>query len=267
MPRRSLQRHGRAPRADFSDFVKGLPASNLKLDVTHITSGYILRDILESGGMSPDEPCPVLKENLVYTFYGRSAFRPSNSDEPSDLSFLFPVAVILDPSALPPPSRMFAFDSGAFMAGFMDDFLDPRMPLFDFQVEPNLEYAARLVAAFFGSEENYGRNRPLSSVNIPQSNFEAQSYARMVSTMGRGSNKLDDRCTTIECLYKAPLSLKGAVRLVILPDALAEDDEIFSKIRSFGAEVKEYEWTGGSRPSEYHMEIRRLAANYKIKNQ
>jgi hypothetical protein len=250
--------NGRPNREDFARYVAALPPSDFRLGLTHVTTGYFLRDILDAKKIVAIADCPVLKKPLVYAFYGRPAYRNKADDMPSDLPFLFPAVLILDPEKVPQPKHVFGFDTGAFVGGKMDDYLDPYMPLFDFHLEPNVQSAARLAQAFFGTPRDFLKNNPAIDVQVPAGNYEAVSFGKMVSARGRGANRLDDRVCTPELIFDE-IPIEDCVKAAILPDALAADPEIGGRIEALGVKVKDYEWTGASRPSEYHRTVRNIA--------
>jgi hypothetical protein len=254
---RKLRYSSRPDRDHFGRMVAALPPPAQLLGLTHVTTGYILRDILDAGTISSNEPCKLLKEPVVYAFYGRASFRNADDAIPTDLSFLFPVVFVLDPAEVPAPKYHFGFDTGAFMSGYIDDYLDPRMPLFDFYLEPDISMAARLVEFFFGDASNFLENSPKMDASVPADNYELVSYQKMLIAGGRGSNKLDDRVSTPELIFDKPISLKRAVKAIILPDPLSDAPEIGGRISKLGIRNEGYEWSGVSRPSEYHMLIRR----------
>ncbi len=264
MARKLHAASGRPPRKDFSRFVMGLPASSYTLALTHVTSGYFLRDIIDEGAISASEPCKVMGEPLIYAFYGRVAFRKSGDDQPSDLPFLFPALLVLDPKKLPNPKYVFGFDSGAFVGGYMDEYMDPYMPLFDFHIEPDIELVSRLISEAFGSADDYLSNSVSTAFRVPQGNFEAVSYSKMISSTGRSSNLLDDRASTPEIVFQSPVPVGDCILAAIMPDVLAADPNIGGRFAALGITVDAYEWSGATRPREYHMLIRRMAKKYTI---
>jgi hypothetical protein len=247
---------GRPSRPDLALFVQTLPAPKKLLGLTHITSSYVLRDIIEAGSIEVHEPCPVIGEPVTYAFYGRAAFRGRAEFEPTNLSCLFPSVLIIDPENVPPPKYVFGFDSGAFVSGMMDQYLHPYMPLFDFLLAPEPSSAARLVSAIFETDEDYFRNRPSVTFQVPVSNFEADCYRRIVFSGSEG--RLDDRASTPELIFADPIDLKKSVRAAVLPDTLASDPLIGGALKAFGITVYEYPWTNASRPVENHFTVRNL---------
>ena len=247
---------GRLSRSDLASFVQSLPDSKKLLGLTHITSSYLLREIIEAGSIQAQEPCPVIREPVTYAYYGRAAFRGREDSKPTNLSFLFPSVLIVDPQRVPLPKYVFGFDSGAFVNGIMDPYLHRYMPLFDFLLAPEPRSAARLVAAVFQTDEDYFRNRPSANFQVPTSNFEAEAYRQIVLAAGDG--RLDDRVSTPELIFSDPINLRDSVRAAVLPDTLASDPMIGGALKAFGVTIYEYPWTNGSRPAESHFVVRNL---------
>lgn len=247
---------GRPPHSTLAEFVKSLPEPGKLLGLTHITSSYVIRDVLADGAIQATEKCNVLDEEVTYTFYGRAAFREKSFFEPTDLPCMFPSVLIIDPTTVPRPKYVFCFDSGAFMAGMMDQYLHPYMPLFDFLLAPDTISAGRLINAAFETSVNYLKNLPTTSFTVPISNFEADCYRRIV--LGIGSSKLDDRASTPELVFSDPIKLRESVRAAVIPDSLASDPNIGGALRACGVRIYEYPWTSGSRPIEIHFTVRAL---------
>jgi hypothetical protein len=264
VPRTLRPLNGRPARTDFASFVDGLPAPSKLLGLTHVTSSYVLRDIIDTGSIAAQVQCKVMGEAVTYAFYGRAAFRGSSEFQPTTLSCLFPSVLILDPNKVPPPKYVFGFDSGAFHDGLMDSFLHPYMPLFDFMLAPTPVSAARLVSAVFDTNDDYFANRASNSFTVPTSNFEADCYRQIVNGAGHGATPLDDRASTPELLFVDPLDLRSCVSAAVLPDTLAADHNIGERLKRLGIRVYDYPWTSCSRPVENHFAVRQLVqAAYK----
>ena len=259
MTRDLKSRVGRPSHRDLLEFVEQLPPQKKVLGLTHVTSSYLLRDLIAAGRIEALEECDVLREPIIYAFYGRAAFRGKSEFEPTTLSSLFPSVLILDPSRVPRPKYVFPFDSGAFVEGRMDQFLHPYMPLFDFLLTPEPESAAKLVAAVFGTNDNFLPNVPSPAFNVPAANFEADAYRKMVLANGGNlSAGLDDRASTPEILFSDSIELRTSVTAAVLPDTLAADKNIGGALRSYGIEISEYVWTSSCRPNETHFIVRSL---------
>jgi hypothetical protein len=171
---------------------------------------------------------------------------------------MFPTIFIVDPEKIPVPKYVFAFDSGAFAHGLMDDFLHPQMPLFDFLLVPSVNPAARLVNFIFGGTEQYLRNQPRYDLSTSVLNFEAESYLHMAT---KGDNKVDDRRNTPEIIFCDPINLTESVRALIIPDCLMAEPEVEKELSRRSIVTYPYAWQGGTRPIEHHVRIRMLVEN------
>lgn len=258
MPRDLTARSGRPPLQHFANFVSSLTEPAKILGLTHVTSSYNLREIIDANEIAAITECSVLKEKVVYAFYGRIAYRNKGDMTPASISSLFPSALILDPELVPKPKYVFGFDSGAFHDGVMDQYLHPYMPLFDFLLAPDVSSAARLVNAVFSDVDDYFQNRVKLDFQVPVGNFEAESYSSIVKSGGQGNVRLDDRLSTPEFVFSDPINLKTAVKAAVLPDTLAAAPA-FGRLRSLGVRVDSYPWTTCSRPGENHFSIQAIA--------
>jgi hypothetical protein len=255
---------GRPHRKDLANFVDSLPKPTKMLGLTHVTSSYALRDIIDLEEIKAVSKCKVLEEEVIYAFYGRTAYRYKDEMVPANISSLFPSVLILDPERVPKPKYVFGFDSGAFYDGAMDQHLHPYMPLFDFLLSPDPSSAARLVAAVFDNNEDYFQNRSNPNFQVPNGNFEAESYHSLVKSGGQGNIRLDDRLSTPEFVFSDPIALKIAVRAAILPDTLAAEPNIGGRLRGLGIRVDAYPWTTCGRPGENHFYIQSLAKSIYV---
>lgn len=131
------------------------------------------------------------------------------------------------------------------------------MPLFDFHVQPEVASAAALVSHFFEPGDGFWKNRPVTTVKAPASNFELQSYLKLLHA-GPTSNEMDDRINTPEVIFDVPINLIAGVKAAILPDELAGEDGIGGRLSALGLTIREYEWSTLSRPAEHHSTIRKL---------
>lgn len=253
---------GRPAHTNFSQFVDTLPESPRLLGLTHITSSYLLRDIVSTGEIAAPDQCPVLRELVTYFFYGRAAFRGRTDTNPTDVLSAFPVVIVLDPSRTPKPRYVFGFDSGAFVGGHMEQYFNPHMPLFDLLLSPDVRSAGRLITALFGTNEEYLRNKPTGqNFSPPPSNFEAECYKKMVMGGGQGATRLDDRCSTPEILFGDAINISQCVKAAVLPDSLASDPQIGGILANNNIEIHDYMWRSGSRPIEYHSLMHEIVKN------
>lgn len=234
----------------------------MPLQLTHTTSGYWLRDIATAGKLLPRR-CKVFDKPLLYTFYGRAAYRQARDEVPANIVTLFPVVFIIDPNKLPQPHQIYPFDSGAFADGAFANHHDEFVLLEDFELTAEIETAPRIVAAIFKDNTSYLENQIRTDLNVTDNdNFEALNYLRILLAPGQKSNVsdklVDDRSSAIEIAYNVPIPLKGSVVAAIVPEDLADGKRTGLKLKSLGIEVFPYKWTRGTAPKETYGTIREL---------
>lgn len=200
----------------------------------HNTDGWALRELFESGFFTP-RPCSVFREDLLYFFYGRPAYRHTEN-APLRISGRAPVALILDPDLIAHGKRLFPFDSGAFADKRYANWMHPKMQLADFEMACPSDAPQRHVASFFGSNSAYLRlrgQRPSASL---AGEFEVDSLLALLTD--QSIEHADDRRVSIELQVAAPVPLRHPTLLaMILPDELMNAPFIQSFRAGPGSEV------------------------------
>jgi hypothetical protein len=196
--------------------------------------------------------CPVFKEDLLYFFYGRPAYRVS--DEPMSKSSSQPVVLLFDPMLVKFGKRLFPFDSGAFHTNRLDSWMDPEMKLPHFELKCGGDGAMRFVAAFFESNDNYLRTRVRSSIKKYGGEFEVSALVRLLHGVGQG--KADDRRMAVELQLDTTVQLcPGQLKAVIYPDELEESDWFSSFLTSLQKDVA---------LDSYKPHYAKLASEYQV---
>ena len=150
------------------------PAGINLLPLMHALYGRNFEMVLTSGAIEPSD-CPALKETLLYTFYGRPAFRvvpgaaakganpqtQAHNDPPH-----LPVCFLLSERLQAGAKYRFPFDSGAFIGGIYDGVFteksgDRRVDCLDNLLSNSPESLQKYIKAFFGTNENYWRAKTL----------------------------------------------------------------------------------------------------------
>ena len=106
----------------FSEFLNRnsvLPSPELPM--VHSTPAYFLKNIRDSGAISPQK-CEVFGGKLSYFFFARPAYKLQGDDNQA-AEWELPACFIFDYRAIPKPKRVFPFDSGAFHTGRMPHYI------------------------------------------------------------------------------------------------------------------------------------------------
>lgn len=194
------------------------------LPLTHMTGAGTFELIRATKSLAARH-CPVFDEPLLYLFYGRPAYRPFADEGPSWINDLRPVCVLLKPEVLKQVARLATLDTGAFRRGLYSRHLGPAVRLEDFELEHDLQEAARFVRAVFGSNLAYYLGRVRRNLQSGPLDFAAQAYCSIVTDRAR--SETDGRRATIEVHSSADIPLnKDTVMAVALPEEFLEDEDL-----------------------------------------
>jgi hypothetical protein len=247
----------------FRRLVEKTPAVGPRLPLIHSTDAYALGNMLDGARQLEPQPCTVFQpERLTYLFYGRPVYRPNQKEDPNDLHHYLPVCLIFKPDADIAIKRLFPFDSGAFQAEFYRSYLHKKMRLGDFLLEPDMDTPGRIVRRFFTDNTNYVTGLSASSEPHDPSQFEAESYARIIDV--RGANALDSRGAAIEIQTDQTYDLAGNVEAAIIPSSQARAD-VGKRLRAAKIKVIPYMVGARPRPGDFASAIEEKCVVYLAK--
>lgn len=173
------------------------PAAPLPL--VHTTAAYHLTAIRSSQEIRP-QVCDVFAAPLTYFFVGRPAYKVRISDGEAE-HWELPCCFIFEYEAIPRPTRVFPFDSGAFAKGRMPSYLS-LMPRENFDVGDIDGAATKIIGAYFGDGAAYLAGRP-KGTDAFKSEFAIDIFDPEVEAVhrlavDRHSQHVDDRRLTVE---------------------------------------------------------------------
>ncbi|HUT49921.1 MAG TPA: hypothetical protein VM325_11315 [Alphaproteobacteria bacterium] len=126
-----------------------------------------------------------------------------------------PIVLMISSDKLMEIKRIFPFDSGAFKAGLLAEFVHRDMTIDKFEVEPKIEMCARAVSAFFETNEQYYEGSPSAAGKTRGLSFEIESFAEMIT--GFFKSGADDRKCSFEIQHKLRIKLSDRLMAVALP--------------------------------------------------
>jgi hypothetical protein len=226
--------------------VRATPQSQVALPLTHVTSGYYFRDIIETQTLAPTF-CRVFSEDLLYMFYGRPAYRAASEQEGSGLDAYWPICIVLNHDALLAPTRIFPFDSGAFHQRRFDRFMHHEMIKEDFELDPDPSMPGRLLRLFWRDEKSYYNAKGLADFEPQTFHFEAKAYHRLIGNLDRAP--FDERNSAIEVQLGSPVELAGNTLAVILPEDFSTPERL-QRIEGIGALALPFPTVGRHGPRE-----------------
>lgn len=231
-------------------------------DLVHVTTVGWGRRIIASG-IIERRRCSVFEKELVYFFLARPAYRFGKGDEKNDQLNFFPFAIVLSPDTLPAPYHVYPFDTGAFMAGFYDEVVDPSIYLDDYELDPDFEAASRHLEWAFGDVPEYfdARIKPALANSIPLWRATAQSWVHIAGLSSVGRDRPDRRASAVELAFAQSIDLRqGHGRYLIFPEQLLEDPHgrntaFFDMINNLKIEYETYDWRPNETPDSYAESI------------
>jgi hypothetical protein len=241
------------------------PAAGL-LPLVHITRAYAFDEMLVEGLLKPTD-CEIFKEPLIYLFYGKPAYRAKNGNN-ARLEFEWPIVFVFHPDKVGTIKRVFPFDTGAFERRIYSEFFDSNSKIVDFELEPSLASAQKVVGAFYRNHKEYYDGASRKNVEIGIRQFEAQGIhelSRVPGTKEVGANAKvrDERSSSIEIQLSDPIDFTENLLAVVIPEPYLDDDEVKQALARW--RVKEIETyptlhntSGEAWVGEIYMVIRRL---------
>lgn len=237
-------------------WLTNIPANPALLAWCHTTDGYAFRSMVHSGFFAPN-PCPVFGEDLLYFFYGRPAFRLSDT---IGMNARAPVIVVLDPSLICRGKRLFPFDTGAFAKKRFQKWVHDNMQLADFELACTDEAPRRHVQSFFGTNKAYLYVKPANPPLPYEGEFEVESIVSMLTD--RDSEQSDDRRLAIELQVDEPVPFDvSSVLALIFPDELRQAAWLDSYLKGSGAgiEILTYVLQPLKKASDYQVSLEEKA--------
>lgn len=244
----------------FNTFIKSTPPAEPQLPLTHVCDAFSFRKIVDEKKLKAI-PCDVFDgECLTYLFYGRPAYRLSETNKATSLPAFLPVCIVLDSRAITNPKRIAPFDTGAFSKQLFAKHMHPKMTINDFLLDTSMDMPPRLVKKFFESNKNYFNTKPITTA-VPTEEFEVGSYYSLIRDSSTAP--YDDRGSAIEIQTSNSISLtKENVLLVVLPGVFMDSKEIMDTIcQRWSANIKTYS-IHRCNPQEYMSQIYEMVGQF-----
>jgi len=243
-------------RPRFEKFVNNLPATNKisVLPLTHGTTAHNLRDMMDKKEIRPFL-CDTLGKEVVFTFYGRPAYRPKNTEQALYQEVGAPVFLILSPDLIAKSGLAHPFDTGANNSGLYEAFLGDAPTLADFSFDPTQTSLPALVGRFYGDNRSYLKNSPDRFASFNGDEFEAKAYhAALMDARRKGSG--DERASTIEIAISDKISIeKKHILFAIVPDVLIDGGDTIEALIEAEISIEPYMFRPGMSWSNYMSQI------------
>lgn len=220
------------------------------LCLVHGTTAFNLRQILRDDILTP-KYCDVIKETVVFTFYGRPAYRISTSGQSLYETLKAPVYILLKENLFRDAITGYPFDSGAFGLELYQRFVDDELALDSFKFSPSEDAVKCLVECYFENNARYVRNSPLAIPAVEEGAFEATALGKVLARKNV-DDRLDDRASTIEIGLSNNIPISNAnIEAVILPQQLADSGDIGDVLKEKNIQVYFYDFVNGYSWDQY----------------
>lgn len=209
-----------AAKDRFLEFVaKNVAPKRKYLPLVHITTAFRFAEIIPGDRLVPVR-CKVMKDDVVYLFYGRPAYKPKDAVT-SELEFTWPIVLIVDPYSVERIKRIYPFDTGAFVKRLYNGFFHSSTNVRDFEMDGDLSFAESIVNAFYTSQESYLTGFANRNVDVGPMEFEAQglhSLHRFPSWREGADGAIrDERSSTVEVQVGEEINLPDNLLGVVIP--------------------------------------------------
>lgn len=228
------------------------------LPLTHVTKAINLEKIIVGKWLKPTH-CPNFDEDILYTFYGRAAYRVAGDGVIRNES-LSPVCLVFNGELIKRAKNIFPFDTGAYKNRMYKHHFGDELKLDDYSIGTDIELPNQLIQSLYKTVGNYfdadTRIVPPRTEVTRKSDMSAGLYLDLIKSEGR--NEPDDRVGSIEVLLQDAVKVADHLRCIILPDAFdveSDDGEWLELIRAMGCQIRFYKYVPGKGPDYYHCHL------------
>lgn len=221
------------------------------MPLTHTTSAIKFQKVIDIGGLQP-QACSTMKQDLVYLFYGRYAYRAKRDLEYQEFATHAPIVLILNPKSAGPFAHIFPFDTGHYPHDY-----NPLVSIAmeDFRLD-SLEMAECAIDLFWLDRWDYVRF-DVNSARQPSHFRGFDSIAKLYAGLLHSSSEADDRRGTIEVASTIEIPINTTTLLgIVLPTDMMDDPTVQHMMASGVLKIASYDWDGG-RGIEYFSDIRK----------
>lgn len=209
---------------NIQSFIENLQPLMPLMPLIHTTGSINFSKTLEDKELFTKIDLKYYGESLLYLFYGKPAYNPlPNVLNTSSYAFR-PVCIVLNSNINIDIKRIMTLDSGAFIKDMFKEFYPSGINKENFEIEPNIISASKLVRAFFGSNDAYFSGIPKADIDISPINFIAQIYKAIISNSLPTVMDCRRSCVEIQVKNKIPLNAE-TVKAVALPSEFIAEPE------------------------------------------
>ncbi|MCM1284728.1 MAG: hypothetical protein NC213_10500 [Acetobacter sp.] len=227
------------------------------LPLIHSCGGYEAYLIISDDKLKT-QLCPVFNENLLYFFYGKPSYPPTEKIKINTASSSFnPVCFIIDVEKIK-PKKIFPFDSGAFMSKRYERYIHRKTQIEHYLIDDK-NGILKYISVVYGSNKNYMFGEIFDKLP-PHQKPELTSLFDLLKS--DNVEEYDERANTIEIISDESYVLSDIVKCVILPDSLLKNDTVNEWLKNTVAKCKTYETRRLCPPNRYNEVIFQKVIEY-----
>jgi hypothetical protein len=194
------------------------------LPLVHTTRSLYLKKFVRSNEIRTSY-CDVFNENLNYFFIGRPGYK-HRAHQKQATYWELPTCFIVDFNVVTDIKRMFPFDSGAFSAKMMPEFIQI-IDRAEYEVTGMPDAHERIIGAFFGNVSDYFRllakDRKAFETEYALRAFDEEIKALHLLAAGEPDG-VDDRRFCIELQSESSVRLESNKLLALVCPSIYLDD-------------------------------------------
>ena len=240
-------------------------AMDVLLPLVHTTPFDSAENILEKAKLEK-RCCSEFKENLLYFFYARPAYR-SKDDEVVSSESLLPVVFIVKPTEVD-IKRAYPFDTGAY-SRYVPTHLPESGNRIDYELPNDLMSVQQYVKAVCGNNWSYYHGEfkdtdelPDSIISLRKENINLHKLLEFLSA--KDKRPLDDRSHTVEFMTAIDLEFSGKLLAVVAPDIYRNHSNLTKVLRDNDAAFYPYSYYRSHGVKEYVGSVFEATKKYYI---
>jgi hypothetical protein len=214
------------------------------LPMVHTTESSLIFRILKERKLLA-APCNVFAgENLTYFFVGRPSYKLKHADAQS-YYWQLPLVFVTKFDSSIKFKRILPFDSGAFRNAKLPSHI-LNFPLNDFDLSEDSSLVRKLIATFYGSNENYYKRKAFRPEHLEERHVLNPMHMEILSLAHMYSEPLtansDDRSSNIEMQLEGDFQFTdGNLLGVVLPREFKRAPPLIDSLEALGCRIEYYE--------------------------
>ncbi|MBF0167826.1 MAG: hypothetical protein HQL45_09360 [Alphaproteobacteria bacterium] len=246
----------------FSTYVDNQPLpAGPPLPLCHVTSPAGLVAILTAGKIEAFKDDLAPTNGKSYAFYGRPAYvRERHNGQYSDQTVRHPACILFKTDLLASAADYYPFDTGAFLAGRYDNYLQDAIPpnpqaptkpkekkreeCLHFLLKNDISTPTKFVPSFYKDNAAYFKAKPSAPLQRQANSLLVEAYFNLINASI--STDFDGRARALEVSWNVPLDVNPqTVERIFVSDETTQTAQVRTLLKPFGSNVEYWYAQGG----------------------